>query len=265
MTFFISFFVFVFGLCFGSFLNVCIHRIPRKASVAFPASHCPHCQTPIKRRDLIPVLSYLLLGGKCRSCKSPISIRYPIVEFLTGAVWVVLFLRFGLTFESAVLIYLFTILIPILFIDLDHMIIPNGLVLAGLVAGVAVFFYNLFLPFGLFSPSYWYTPLLGMVSASGFLLLVAVLGLFIYKSTAMGMGDVKLFIPIGLVLGWKLTLVALFLSTLLGAAAGIVFMIAKRLSRKSQMPFGPYIIAGTFIAVLWGNQLIDWYLHLSGL
>ena len=260
MTFFVGFFVFVFGLCFGSFLNVCIYRIPREISLAFPASHCTECKSPIKKMDLVPVLGYLLLKGKCRSCNSAISLRYPLIELLTGMVWLTLFLRYGLTFESAVLIYLFSVLIPVFFIDLDYMIIPNGLVLAGLVAGIAVFTYNLFIPFQLFTPSRWYTPLLGMVSSSGILLIIAVLGLLIYKSgSAMGMGDVKIFIPIGMVLGWKLGLLALFLSTFLGALVGIALLIAKKAGRKSQMAFGPYIILGSFIAVIGGNQLLDWY------
>lgn len=254
-------FIFAAGICVGSFLNVCIYRIPLEQLIAFPPSHCPHCSSPLKPRDLIPVISYLLLKGKCRYCDAGISMRYPLVELLTGLVWLTVYLKFGFSIEAAAFIYLFSILIAVFFIDIDHMIIPNGLVLAGLIGGLLVFVCNLFQPFSLYAPAKWYAPLVGMVSASGVLFIVALIGLLIYKNDgAMGMGDVKIFMPIGLFLGWKLALLSLFLSIMAGGIISIFLLVFRIKDRKSAIPFGPYIILGTFIAVFFGNSLLNWYL-----
>lgn len=253
--------VFLTGLCVGSFLNVCIYRIPLEKSVAFPPSHCPHCNHPLKPMDLFPVFSYLFLKGKCRYCQAGISIRYPLVELLTGLVWLSVFLKFGLTVETPAFLFLFSILIAVFFIDMDHMIIPNGLVLLGIGGGLLVFVYNLITPFALFSPAKWYTPLIGMVSASGILFAVALIALLIYKNDGgMGMGDVKIFIPIGMFLGWKLALLALFLSIMSGGIISIFLLLLKIKDRKSAIPFGPYIILGTISAVFFGNNLLTWYM-----
>lgn len=261
---FIKIFIFLTGLCFGSFLNVCIYRIPLEQSIVFPPSGCPKCNNRLEAIDMIPVLSYIFLKGKCRNCKEPISIQYPIVEFLTAVIWLVTYLRYGFTVETAGLIYLFTILIPIFFIDFKHMIIPNGLVLIGLAGGAIVLAYHIFVgPFALYESSLWYTPLIGMVSASGILFAIAIIGLMIYKNDgAMGMGDVKLFMPIGLFLGWKLALLALFLSIMLGGIISIILLLFKIKDRKSAIPFGPFIISATFFAALYGNQFLRWYFKL---
>lgn len=258
---FLGVFIFIAGTCVGSFLNVCIYRIPLEQSIAFPPSHCPHCSTPLKTKDLLPIISYLLLKGKCRYCDAGISMRYPLVELLTGIVWLTVFIRFGLSIETAAFLFLFSILIAVFFIDIDHMIIPNGLVLTGLAGGLLIFIYNLFHPFSLYSPARWYTPLIGMVSASGVLFIVALIGLLIYKNDgAMGMGDVKIFMPIGLFIGWKLALLALFMSIMAGGLISIFLLLFRIKDRKSAIPFGPYIILGTFIAVFFGNNLLNWYL-----
>lgn len=261
---FIKIFIFIAGLCFGSFLNVCIYRIPLEQSILFPPSGCPKCKNRLSPRDMIPVLSYIFLKGKCRNCKEPISIQYPIVELLTAVIWLVIYLRYGFTVETAGLIFLFTILIPVFFIDLKHMIIPNGLVLTGLIGGAAVFAYHVFVkPFELYESSLWYTPLIGMFSASGFLFFVAIIGLIIYKNDgAMGMGDVKIFMPIGLFFGWKLALLTLFLSVLLGGITSIILLILKIKGRKSAIPFGPFIIAAALFAALFGNRFLSWYFML---
>lgn len=261
---FIKIIVFLAGLCFGSFLNVCIYRIPLEQSISFPPSGCPKCKKRLKAIDMIPVLSYILLKGKCRDCKEPISIQYPIVELLTAIIWLFTYIRYGITVETAGLIYLFTILIPIFFIDLKYMIIPNGLVLTGFFGGAAVFAYHVFFkPFELYESTLWYTPLIGMVSASGILFIIAVIGLIIYRNDgAMGMGDVKLFIPIGLFLGWKLALLTLFSSIMLGGITSIILLLLKIKDRKSAIPFGPFIIAATLFAALLGNQFLRWYFRL---
>ncbi|MCX7774420.1 MAG: prepilin peptidase [Clostridia bacterium] len=261
---FFGVFVFIFGLCVGSFLNVCIYRIPLEKSIAFPPSCCPGCGTRLKPLDLIPVISYIFLGGKCRYCQKKISIKYPLVELLTGITWLFIFLRYGLSIETLALIFLFTVLIPILFIDLEHMIIPDGLVLTGLIGGAALFIYHIAVkPFSLYQSSLWYAPLIGVVSASGILLVVALIGLAIYKNDgAMGMGDVKLFLPIGLFLGWKLALLSLFMSVMLGGILSIILLLFKVVDRKSAIPFGPFIILGTFIAANYGIQILNWYFSL---
>lgn len=255
-------FLFVLGLCIGSFLNVCIYRIPLNESVIFPPSHCTNCNARLTARDLIPVISYILLGGRCRYCKAKIPVRYPLVELLTGLIYLAIYIRYGLSVETAALFFLFSILLVVLFIDLKHMIIPNGLVLLGMAGGALVAVYNLFFPFPLYQPSQWYTPLIGMVSASGILFIVALIGLLIYGNDgAMGMGDVKLFIPIGLFLGWKLALLSLFFSVMLGGITCLVLLISRVVNRKSAVPFGPFIVVGTFIAALFGNQVISWYFY----
>jgi len=250
-------FAFLLGLCVGSFLNVCVYRIPLEKSVISPPSHCTGCGTRLSFADLVPVLSYIMLGGKCRYCKAKISLRYPLIELLTGIVYLVIYLRYGISVETLALAYLFSILLAVFFIDLEHMIIPNGLVLLGMAGGALIMVYNLFVPFSLYQPSRWYTPLIGMVSASGILFAVALAGLLIYGNDgAMGMGDVKLFIPIGMFLGWKLALLSLFFSVMLGGITSIVLLILKVVNRKSAIPFGPFIVAGTFIAALAGNAIL---------
>lgn len=252
--------VFLLGLCVGSFLNVCIWRIPQQKSVIFPRSSCPKCGTRLKPGDMMPVLSYFMLRGKCRYCGERISAQYPLVEILTGVVYLVIYLKYGISVETVSLFYLFSILITVLFIDLKHMIIPNGLVLLAMAGGMLPVIYNLFVPFLLYQPSKWYTPLVGMFSASGILFVVALVGLLVYGNDgAMGMGDVKLFIPIGMFLGWKLALLALFLSVMLGGVTSIILLIVKTVDRKTAIPFGPFIVAGTFIAALSGYDILSWY------
>ena len=255
----VSLFIFLTGLCVGSFLNVCIYRIPLEKSIVFPPSSCPGCNARLHEKDLVPVASYILLGGKCRYCKSKISLQYPLIELLTGILWLAVYLKFGFTVETAAFIYLFSILTAIFFIDLKHMIIPNGLVLLAIAGGALIFVYNLFKPFTLFQSTYWYTPLIGMFSASGILFIVSIIGFLIYKNDgAMGMGDVKLFIPIGMFLGWKLALFALFVSIMAGGIISIFLLIFKIKDRKSAIPFGPFIIIGTFIAVMYGSTILNW-------
>jgi len=260
---FIKIFLFITGLCVGSFLNVCIYRIPLEKSIVFPSSGCPNCKEKLQPRDMIPVLGYIFLRGKCRNCKEPISIQYPVVELMTGIIWLIVYLRYGLTAETAALLFLYTVLIPVTFIDLKHMIIPNGLVLTGLAGGIVIFLYHiLYKPFSLYDSTKWYTPILGMFSASGILLVIAIIGLLIYGDDgAMGMGDVKLFIPIGLFLGWKLTLLALFFSIMIGGIISIILLIFRIKDRKSAIPFGPFIVIATMLTGLYGNQILNWYLN----
>lgn len=262
MTVYFGVFTFLFGLLFGSFFNVCIYRIPEGKSIVSPPSACPSCGHRLGFLDLFPVLSWVFLGGKCRYCRVPISPRYALVELLTGCVWLLTYLRHGLTVETLGLIALFSLLLIAFFIDLDHMIIPDEIVIAGLVVGAAIFVYNLFEPFGTFGSRAWYAPLIGMVSASGVLFVIAVIGLLIYKDDgAMGMGDVKIFLPIGLILGWKLALLSLLGAVLIGGLAGAILLLFRLKDRKSAIPFGPFIITSTIVFGLYGDQIIGWYLR----
>ncbi|MDR3586649.1 MAG: prepilin peptidase [Desulfosporosinus sp.] len=252
--------IFVFGLIIGSFLNVCIYRIPQGESIVSPPSHCPNCGTRLKPLDLIPLLSYLICRGKCRYCGLKISPRYLLVELLTGLVSVALFFKYGLTVDFAAFLFLTYILVAVFFIDLDHQIIPNQLVIVGLSGGVILFVYNLFLPLQIYADHSWWNPLLGLVSGSGFLLAVSLIGLAIYKGDeVMGMGDIKLFAPIGLFLGWRMTLLALFLAIILGGISSLVLILIGKATRKSRIPFGPFIVTGVFITVMWGWDIVRWY------
>lgn len=251
----------VFGLLIGSFLNVCIYRIPKGQSIAFPPSHCMACSTGLKPLDLLPVFSYLFLRGRCRYCGERISPRYPMIEALTAVIYCIAFWRLGWSLEFFAALYLLTVLIIVFFIDYEHMIIPNGLVIAGIIGGAATAVGNIFYPISFYGDRNLWNPLLGGVTGSGFLLLVALIGLLVYKTDeAMGMGDVKLLFPIGLFLGWKLTILALFLAVISGGAGSILLLILKLRTKKDAIPFGPYIILGTFVSMMWGWDILNWYL-----
>lgn len=251
--------IFIFGLLIGAFLNVLIIRIPQGKSIVSPPSHCPNCARP-KPFDLIPLLSYLFYFRKCRSCDQKLSLVYLLIELVTGIVSVILFFKFGLTVDFVAFLFLTYILIVVFFIDLDHQIIPNELVIVGLIGGAILFVYTLFMPFQIYSDHRWWNPLLGLVSGSGFLLSVSLIGSAIYKNEeVMGMGDVKLFAPIGLFLGWRMTLLALFISIILGGMSSVFLILLGKANRKSMIPFGPFIVIGVFVTVMWGWDILHWY------
>lgn len=257
----IDIFIVFFGFTIGSFLNVCIYRIPNKQSIISPPSHCVSCGTRLRPLDLVPVFSYIFLKGKCRYCGRNVSARYPAVEALTAIAFVLLYFRFSFSAEFFAALFFICILICIAFIDFDLRIIPDGFVLAGLLIGAVLFLYDLFYPVSFYGDRSWYNPLIGMLGGSGFLLLVSVVGSFVTGTEeAMGMGDVKLLAAVGLFLGWRLTIVALFLAVILAAATSIVFMLFKRLNGRSRVPFGPFIAFGAFAAMLYGWNIIDFYL-----
>ncbi|MGE5392116.1 MAG: prepilin peptidase [Deltaproteobacteria bacterium] len=253
----------IIGLVIGSFLNVCIYRIPHGESIAFPPSHCTECGQRLAASDLIPVVSYVLLRGRCRYCKTNIPIRYPLVELLTGMVFLLLYIRYGLSLSFAFYAIMMATMIVVFFIDLDHLIIPDRLVVfASCLAGLTAI-YNLFMPLTVYGDSIWWNPLLGALIGSGSLLIVAIIGSIIFRTDeAMGGGDIKLMIPIGLFLGWRLTIVTLFLAIIIAGLVGIFLLLLKKTSRGSSIPFGPFIVLATFIALMWGYQIIEWYLAI---
>jgi leader peptidase (prepilin peptidase)/N-methyltransferase len=244
--------IFILGLIVGSFSNVCIYRIPKNESIIYPASHCPKCRTKIKPIDNIPLLSYILLKGRCRNCKSKISLQYPIVEFLTGLIYLIIYLTYGLSIQSLIYIILASALLIIAFIDLNEQIVPDEISLPGIVAG---FILSFFVPYISFINS-----ALGVVVGGGIILIIGMAGSVIFKKEAMGGGDVKLAAMIGAFLGWRYIVISLFLGFFLGALAGIILIMLKIKSREDTVPFGPFIVLGSFITLLWGEKIISWYI-----
>jgi leader peptidase (prepilin peptidase)/N-methyltransferase len=234
----------VLGLCIGSFTNVVIYRLPRGESIVTGRSRCTLCGKMIAWYDLFPLLSYLLLRGRCRNCRTPIAWRYPLVEGLTAGLFLVLYLHFGLTVITIKYLFLAALLVAVFFIDLEHFIIPNSLVLTGVIFGIGISF---------FIPSVsWWSVLSGAVSCSGFLLLVSLI-----SRGGMGLGDVKLAVVTGLFLGWPLGPVGLLIGICVGGLLGIVLLVTGIKGRKDPIPFGPFIALGTMIALLWGRQIIQ--------
>lgn len=260
MDIFIAVMLFITGLVMGSFFNVVIFRVPEGKSIVKPRSSCGNCGTALQPIDLVPVFSFIYLKGKCRYCKTPISWQYPLVELLTGLLYVTLFLKYGLSVELFSAGFLMSVLLITFFIDLKHQIIPNGLVLTGLIGGAVLFILRFWVSDAILDGAAWYSPILGMAVTAGFLFLIAILGKLIYKTDAMGMGDVKIFLPIGLFLGMKLGIMAMIFSVFIGGLAGLFLILTKLKDRKSQIPFGPFIVVGTFLALLFGQDVLMWYL-----
>ena len=250
----ISLFAFFLGAIIGSFLNVCIYRLPKKASIVTPGSHCPHCGKKIRFYDNIPIVSYLILMGKCRHCKGPISLRYPVVEGLFGLLTLALFLRHGPTVPFILLLVFTAALIIITFIDLDYQIIPDSLSIPGIFVGIAASF---FIP--LLS---WPESLVGVLVGGGFLFLVAVGYKWVTGREGMGGGDVKLLAMLGAWLGWKAIPFILFSSSLIGVFIGGGISLLQKTGLKSKIPFGPFLALSAIIYIFFGPELIHWYLHL---
>jgi len=243
------------GLLIGSFLNVVIWRVPRGESLVSPPSHCPGCERPVRPRDNIPVVSWLLLKGRCRDCDEPISARYPLVELLTAAVFAALALRIGLQPELPAFLYLGAIGVALALIDLDTKRLPNVIVLPSYVVGLV-----LLTAAAVVSDQYddLLRAVLGMAALYSLYFLLAL----IYPA-GMGFGDVKLAGVLGLYLGWlgwAEVVSGGFLGFLFGGVIGLGLMAARRAGRKSQIPFGPFMLAGAFVAILWGGALADLYL-----
>jgi leader peptidase (prepilin peptidase)/N-methyltransferase len=246
------------GLVIGSFLNVVIWRVPRGESVVRPPSHCPACDNPVRPRDNVPVVSWLLLRGRCRDCSAPISPRYPLVEAATGALFLVMALRIGLEPELPAFLYLAAIGVALWMIDIDVRRLPDPIVLPSYVVGTVL------LAVAAAVSQEWeplVRALIGMAALYAFYFLLAL----IYPA-GMGFGDVKLAGVLGLYLawlGWAELVVGAFLGFMLGGVVGILLMLTRRAGRKSQLPFGPYMLAGAFLSILWGGALADLYLDTA--
>lgn len=246
--------VFVFGLMVGSFLNVCIARIPEGQSVVTPRSRCPKCGAAIAGYDNVPVLSYLILGGKCRRCRAPISLRYPLVELLTAAAFVLQAIAVGDDLPRLGVRLVFTAMLIVLFaIDWDVQRLPDVITLPGLAIGLAA---SVALPPGIVSS------LEGAALGAAILLL---LRWGWHRATgvdAMGLGDVKMLAMIGAFLGWQQVWLVLFLSSLAGALIGILLATLRGRSLQSRMPFGTFLALAAYAASLFGERLVSWYVGL---
>lgn len=243
--------IFIYGLMIGSFLNVCIYRIPREESIAFPSSHCPKCSTSLKWYDNIPLLSYLSLLGKCRYCRTKISAQYPMVEFLNGMLYLILYNHFGLTLDFVFYALIFSVLVVITFIDLKEMVIPDILVLMILILSSIHKFLN-YVIYDI-SPGI-LNSLGGMFLAGGLFLAIVII-----SRGGMGGGDVTLIGALGYILGMKFILMTIFLSFIFGAIISVFLLATKIKTRKDPIPFGPFIVLGFSITVLWGESIAALY------
>lgn len=244
------------GLVVGSFLNVCIHRLPKGESIVRPPSACPICGVPIQWYDNIPVASFLLLRGRCRACGGRIAWRYPAVELLTGSLFLLTMLRFGFGLRSIVLLLFISGLIVVAWIDLDHQIIPHAITLPGVVLGLIGSLVTR-------DPSPW-DALAGTLTGAGLLYLVAVYADVAFQRESMGGGDVNLLAMIGAFLGWRLMLLSFFFAVASGACLSLGLMATRVLSRKDRIPFGPFLVLGALVALFAGEGVIDWYISLFG-
>ena len=249
-------FAFLFGLAVGSFLNVCIYRIPLKKSIVRPPSSCPQCGGRIRFYDNIPVLSYILLLGRCRQCRTPISLRYPLVEFVVGLLSVALFIPFGPSLQYAFLFLFTAALVVIAFIDLEHKIIPDVISLPGILLGLAFSFF----------PSAGISPLdalIGVVGGGGFLFLVGTVFEKVTGREGMGGGDVKLLAMIGAWMGWKALPFIILISSFTGAVIGGLSLVVSRQGMRSRIPFGPFLALGALVFLFFGDEIVLWFDRLG--
>ena len=252
---YLSIIAFIFGAVVGSFLNVCIYRMPRDESVVSPPSHCPHCAHRIRWYDNIPLVSYLALRGKCRGCGARISLQYPLVELINGLLTLALFLRFGPSLTFLVLFLFCSALVVVTFIDIEHQIIPDEISLSGIVLGFACSF---FLPW-----QNWLNSLAGILLGGGSLLLVAWGYHRLTGKEGMGGGDIKLLAMMGAFLGWKAVPFIIFAGSLVGSVVGISMMLFQKKDSKLAIPFGPYLAFGALLYIFYGRGIIQWYFSLG--
>ncbi|MCX6542942.1 MAG: prepilin peptidase [Acidobacteria bacterium] len=240
----------VLGLCIGSFLNVCIYRLPLEKSLAWPASHCPTCSQPLKWYDNVPIVAWLALGGKCRSCGTRISVVYPFVEAFTGVMFVWATWQYGIDWLLASRLVFGCALIVLFFIDLEHRILPNGITIPGTVIGFL---------FSFVAPPGWVSSLIGLVVGGLIPLVVAEIYYRVRRIEGLGMGDVKMLALVGAFLGWPQVLLTLVVASLLGSIVGLPLAIRQR-DMKASMPFGTFLAIAAMFAATAGDSVIAWYL-----
>ncbi len=242
------------GLVWGSFLNVVIYRLPRKQSLVYPPSTCPSCGQRIKPYDNIPLVSFLLLRGKCRSCGASISWRYPLVEAITAASLLLLYFYFGLSLHFFAGALYTSALICLGFIDYDHQLLPDMITLPGFGLGLVYTFFRRDLNFG--------QGLLGAATGAGVLLIVYGLYYLLRKKEGLGLGDVTMMLFVGSFVGWRGALLTLVLASFVGALIGLFFIKMKQKDLQSALPFGTFLAPAAFIAFFWGEIIINSYLRM---
>jgi len=241
----------LFGALVGSFLNVCIYRLPLRESIVWPGSHCPACSKPIAWYDNIPIVSYLVLAGRCRSCMNHISCQYPIVEALNAAGYVGLFWFFGPNWATAAYSLLYSALLVVAGTDLSHKIIPNVITFPGILLGLLSA--ATILPLGLVNG------VIGLVVGGGILWFLAWASPYLFGKEGMGGGDIKLLAMIGAFLGWKPAVLTIMVGSLLGSIVGIALIGAHVIKREDYIPFGPFLVCGAIVALFFGDTIVDWY------
>ena len=238
------------GLIVGSFLNVCIHRLPRRESVNWPGSHCTACNRPLSWYENIPVVSWLVLRGRCRTCRARVSVMYPLVELITGVLFVAGYLIYGWTPLLAVRLAFACAMVVLFAIDLRHHLLPNVITVPGIVVG---FLLSLVLPPG------WKASLIGLIAGGGVLFAIAEGYYRLRGIEGLGMGDVKMLAMIGAFLGWKLMLVTLILASFAGSLIGVGIIALGRGGMKAALPFGTFLAVGALTAAVVGDPLVEWY------
>ncbi|MBW9155215.1 prepilin peptidase [Clostridium tagluense] len=246
--------IFILGLLIGSFLNVCIYRIPRGESIAYPPSHCTSCGSNIKSYDLIPVISWIFLSGKCRGCGQKISIRYALVELATAILFLLTYFQYGVSIFILRYLILIPFLIVIAMIDYDTMEVYTTTTWVAIAMGIVLLGVNFYL--GQAVATYLYGALFG----AGFIIIIILLSKLIIGTEGMGWGDAEICGLCGLFLGFKLTLIMMFFSFIIGGIVGIYLLRFKKKNGRSEMPFGPSIIMATFLIIIWGDKILNWYL-----
>ena len=241
----------VLGACVGSFLNVCIYRLPRHESLMWPGSRCTRCARALSWYENVPVVSWVLLRGRCRTCREPVSWMYPIVEVITALTFLSGYLLYGISAIGAVRVLFACALIVLFVTDLQHKILPNVITVPGIVVG---FVLSLFLPPG------WRDSLIGIAIGGGTLFAIAEAYYRLRGLEGLGMGDVKLLGMIGAFLGWKLVLLTLVFASFAGSIAGVILIASGRGSMKYALPFGTYLAVAALVAAIWGTPIVDWYL-----
>ena len=250
--------LFLFGLCVGSFLNVCIYRLPRQESIVKPRSHCTKCNKTVKWYDNIPILSFILLGGRCRYCKERISFQYFIVELLTGLLFSYIGYVFGATINTFVYLIFICALIVATFVDFNFRIIPDEISLGGIIVGLLV---SLIFPRLHQADSHFvglFRSLLGVIIGGGIIWLTGIIGDFIFKKETMGGGDVKLLGMIGAFLGWKMAMLTFFVAPVFGSVVGIII---KLKTKNSLIAYGPYLSLASIVVLFFGNDILNWILY----
>ena len=247
--------IFILGTVIGSFLNVCIYRIPEKMSIIKPRSRCGQCGTTLKPMDLIPIISWSFLKGRCRTCGTKISVRYPLVEFLEGLLFLLVYAFFGFSWMTPLMWCFFAFLTVVFFIDLDHKIIPNTLVIFGCVIGILPAVYQWVEGYPLYYSHNFMEPFISMLVPPVLMLLMSLFSLLIFRKNGMGMGDIKIYLPIGLFLGWQLALMSIWFAFFLGGIFGLVWIFILRKSKTDMIPFAPFIVIGTIVSVILGKNI----------